>query len=337
MRALCVTPPTGISARLLAKWLRQSDLNTINRLIETGFVQTQPGHIVALHPLVQEIAVEELKPAVSNCRPLLDSLQEICLRHGKEAPHAQAVMQTIEGIVTHAIKDDPTCYLRFVEDAIPFAEKYRCQRGIVALVQEMETLLTDNTLGAQDDRALLLSYQAMCADSPAAAIRLQEQAVALLTSITADNALLASNLHANLGGMHRECGDYLKAREHMEAAITLLRQFDLLAYHDSIPQVVNYAMLLAETGQPDKAITTLEQVSTLVSEHNAAVCMDSTAIHEAMGNTYLMTGDVEQAVAHHRKCLAIYADLFYDQPELLSAKQADLRTLYEQVGTHRIS
>lgn len=332
MRSLCFAPPDGISARLLAKWLRQDNLNTINGLIEMGFVQSQPGRIIALHPLVQEIALEELKPSILNCHTLLDSLHVIFLRHGEESPHTQAVMQTIEGIVIHAIKDDSAYYLRFVEDAIPFAEKYRCRRGVVALVHEMESLLADRALGAQNDRALLLSYQATCADSPTTSIRLQEQALSLLSNITANNALLASDLHANLGGMYRESGNYIKAREHMEAAIVLLRQYNLLAYHDSIPQVVNYAMLLSEMGQPDKAIAVLEQVEEVVQEHNSAVCMDTAAIYEAMGNTLLMTGNVEQAAIQHRNCLAIYSALFPDQPDMLSAKQADLRMLYEQIG-----
>lgn len=334
MRSLCFTPPNGISARLLAKWLRQDDLNIINGLIEMGFVQAHPGRIIALHPLVQEIALEELKPSIQNCSTLLDSLHEICLHHGEESPHTQMVMQVIEGIVTHAIKDHPTYYLRFIEDAIPFAEKYRCQHSIVALVHEMESLLADSALGTPDDRALLLSYQAICTDTPTAAISLQEQALSLLPNITADNTLLASNLHANLGGMYRESGNCIKAREHMEEAISLLHRYNLLAYHDSIPQVVNYAMLLSEMGQPDKAIAVLEQVEKVVQEHNAAACMDTAAICEAMGNTYLMTGNMEQAALQHRKCLAIYAELFLDQPDMLSAKQADLRMLYEQVGTY---
>ena len=334
MRSLCFTPPTGISARLLAKWLQQDSLNTINSLIEMGFVQAQPGRIIALHPLVQEIALEELKPSIQNCGTLLDNLHEICLRHGEETPHAQAAMHTIEGIVTHAIKDASAYYLRFVEDAIPFAEKYRCQYGIAVLVHEMESLLTNSNLGTQEDRALLLSYQAMCADTPTSAIGLQEQALTLLAEITPDNALLASNIHANLGGMCRESGNYIKAREHMEEAISLLRRYDLLAYHDGIPQVVNYATLLSEMSQPDKAITVLEQVEKVVQEHNSAVCMDKAAIHEAMGNTYLMTGNMEQAAIQHRKCLAIYTELFPDQPDMLSAKHADFRMLYEQVGTY---
>ena len=93
-------------------------------------------------------------------------------------------------------------------------------------------------------------------------------------------------------------------------------------------------MLLSEMSQPDKAIAVLEQVEKVVQEHNSGVCMDTAAIHEAMGNTYLMTGNMEQAAIQHRKCLAIYAELFPDQPDMLSAKQADLRMLYEQVGAY---
>lgn len=107
------------------------------------------------------------------------------------------------------------------------------------------------------------------------------------------------NIHANLGGMYRESGSYIKAKVHMESSITLLQQYDLLACHDSIPQVVNYATLLSEMGQPDKAIAVLEQVEKVVQAHNSAVCMDTAAIHEAMGNTYLMTGNMEQAAIQH--------------------------------------
>ena len=133
-----------------------------------------------------------------------------------------------------------------------------------------------------------------------------------MAEIKTDNALLVSNIQANLGGMYRESGNYIKAREHMEEAIALLRQYDLLAYHDSIPQVANYAMLLSAMGQPDKAIAVLDQVEKVVQEHNSAVCMDTAAIHEAMGNTYLITGNVEQATFQHRKSLAIYSARFPD-------------------------
>ena len=40
--------------------------------MEKGFVQAMEGHVIALHPMVQEVAVEKIKPSVISCRTLLD-------------------------------------------------------------------------------------------------------------------------------------------------------------------------------------------------------------------------------------------------------------------------
>ena len=63
MRNLCFLPPAGISARIFADWLGLTDLNDINDLIETGFVQATTRHTISLHPLIQEIALSETKPS----------------------------------------------------------------------------------------------------------------------------------------------------------------------------------------------------------------------------------------------------------------------------------
>ncbi len=72
-------------------------------------------------------------------------------------------------------------------------------------------------------------------------------------TITADNARLASNLHANLGGLYRMNAHPDLAREHMEKGLSLLDQYNLL----HIPMTAylrfaNYAMFLAEQQDPGK-------------------------------------------------------------------------------------
>lgn len=81
---MCFLPSSGISARIFSKWLELSTLNDVNDLIETGFVQSSLRHTISLHPMIQEIAVSETAPSVTNCHTLLDSLQKICLMHGIE-------------------------------------------------------------------------------------------------------------------------------------------------------------------------------------------------------------------------------------------------------------
>lgn len=50
---LSMIPASGISGRLFAKWMKLLNLNTVNDLIEKGFVRVQEGHVIALHPMIQ--------------------------------------------------------------------------------------------------------------------------------------------------------------------------------------------------------------------------------------------------------------------------------------------
>lgn len=84
LRDLCFLPFTGISARIFADWLGLTTLNEINDLIETGFVQANTRHTISLHPMIQEITLSEIRPSVTSCHSLLDSIQKRCLMHGTE-------------------------------------------------------------------------------------------------------------------------------------------------------------------------------------------------------------------------------------------------------------
>ncbi len=67
--------------------LMYDSMNTVNDLIEKGFIKAMEGRMIALHPMMQEVTMEETKPSVQTCHTLLESLQQICLRHGEEPEH----------------------------------------------------------------------------------------------------------------------------------------------------------------------------------------------------------------------------------------------------------
>ena len=234
---LCFLPYTGISARIFAKWLELPTLNEINDLIETGFVQTTTRHTISLHPMIKEIALSETKPSVSSCHILLDSLQKICLMHGIEVDYYKKLFQTAGNIIELIEKDDIPKYLLFLENVFPYMDNYNYQKGMKEIIQELKNFLKPKDIGTDSDRALLLDFQATLEIKPEKAIKLEKDALAQIENITADNARLVSNLHANLGGLYRMNGHPDLAREHMEKSISLLDQFNLLHINDSIPQI----------------------------------------------------------------------------------------------------
>ena len=332
MRNLCFLPPAGISARIFADWLGLTDLNDINDLIETGFVQATTRHTISLHPLIQEIALSETKPSVTACHTLLDSLQKICLMHGTEVSYYKKLFQTVGNIMRMMEKDDLTKYLLFLEDVFPYMEKYRYRKGMKEIILEMKQLLKGNENGSATDRALLLDYQACMETKPEKAIKLEKEALAQIKEITEDNAHLVSNLHANLGGLYRMNGQAELAKEHIEKGIFLLEQYQLLYTNDSIPQINNYAALLTKLQEPERAMAALQKLAQLIKEYNSVTCLDYAQVQESMGNICLITANISQAKTHFKKAMKIYENVWADEPELIEEKYQEIQELYPQVG-----
>ena len=332
MRNLCFLPPAGISARIFADWLGLTDLNAINDLVETGFVQATTRHTISLHPMIQEIALSETKPSVTGCHTLLNSLQKICLMHGTEVSYYKKLFQTVGNIMRMIEKDDPTKYLLFLEDIFPYMEKYRYKKGMKEIICEMKQLLKGNGNGADTDRALLLDYQACMETKPEKAIKLEKEALAQIKEITEDNAHLVSNLHANLGGLYRLNGQAALAKEHMEKGIFLLEQYQLLYTNDSIPQINNYAALLTELQEPERAMAALQKLAQIIKEYNSDTCLDYAQVQESMGNICLITANISQAKTHFKKAMKIYENVWADEPELIEEKYQEIQELYPQVG-----
>ena len=332
MRNLCFLPSGGISARLWAEWLQLRNLNDINNLIETGFVQSSLRHTISLHPMIQEIAVSETAPSVTNCHTLLDSLQKICLMHGIEVSYYKKLFQTVENIMLFIEKDDIPQYLLFLEDVFPYMEKYHYQKGMKKIIQELQHFIKANTYGTASDHALLLDYQAALEIKTEKAIKLEKEALAQKKETTKENAHLVSNLQSNLGGLYRINGQLDLAKKHMEMGISLLEQYQLLYTNDSIPQINNYAVLLTEMQEPALALSSLQKLAQIIKEYNSNHCLDYAQVQEAIGNICLITANISQAKQHFQKALRIYEDIWADEPELIEEKHKKIQELYPQAG-----
>ena len=202
------------------------------------------------------------------------------------------------------------------------------------IISKLSTLLQDKTSGSESDRALLLDYQAACETKTEKAIKMEKEAISLITEITQDNALLVSNLYSNLGGLYKKAGKLELAQQSMEHGIQILEQFDLLYYHDSVAQTANYAVLLTDMGQPEKGLSALRKLSRIIRDFNSDKTMDYALVQEAMGGICLTTGEVQQATSHFKKALGIYELIFDEEPDVIEAKKQEITQTYIQAGIY---
>ena len=333
LKNLCLMPLTGIHARLLAEWLGLSNLNTVNDLVEKGFVKSSYGLTVSLHPMIQEVALDETKPSVSNSIVLIHNLHNICICHGIEVPYYKKLFETIENIISLVIKDEREIYLRFLEDVFPYMQKYQYENGLRVTLDEIDTLLKDSTLGTVSDRALLWDFRASNEKNLEKAINLEKKAVKFLPALTADSALLTSNIYSNLGGLYHQHNNLELAQKYMKDAIDISIQYGFTEYNDSVAQVANYASLLADLGQHDKALASLKRAAKIVREKNSDTSDDYGCIQEVIGYIYLSKGDIEQATVYFRKAIKIFKAIYGQNSKIVEEKLNTMKESLIQVLT----
>ena len=319
MRNLALAPRSGILAKLIAIWLELDNLNIINDLIEKGFIEARAGRTILLHPMIQEITVDETKPSVSNCSTLLRSVQNTCLLHGEDIMYYHSLFDMIESIIELIERDDINTYLRFLEDVVPYMDKYHYTEQMRNVVNKISVLLKDKSVGTTSDRALLLDYQAILEKSNAKAIQLEKRAVDMIMEINDGNAWLAANLRSNLGMYYMKDGQLESARQNMETAYHILEQYDLINYHDSVALITNYAVLLTNMGQANEGFSALRKLCPVLRQAGSDRSLDYGIVQEAMGNICAAVGDTEQARIHYKKALAIYEIHFGTEADRIEA------------------
>lgn len=325
MRCMIFVPDEGINSWLFAQWLNLKNCNTLNLLIEYGFIQVNDFHKISLHPLIKEITLDDMKPGISNCKTLIDSIHELCLMHGLDLPYHNTMFKVIENMILLAAKDEPDTYLLFIKDVFAYMEKYAYGSGMKLILSELEALADDN-----DDKILLFDYKAayehICEQDMQKALKYELQAVNLCDENT--NPHLAANICANAGGLYHTMGGIIKAKEFMEKAYKILTENRLQYTSDSIAQICNYANLAANLGEPEKAIKALDKCLKYSAENSGV----QAELLWNMGLIYLQMNDKANAVLHLKKALNIYAGIYEDEPELIELKISELKETLTAYG-----
>lgn len=300
MRAMAMAPVTGINSRLLAKWLGQSDMNSINKLIELGFIKPLDNRTIALHPMIQEITIADTKPSISNLSVMLDYITENIFKlPGIDITYYRTLFSVIENIIISADKDDTPKYLTFIEDAFNCMDKYSYISGMNLIVTEMESVLADNTTDNVSDQILPLDYKATLSvlndNNIKTAINYEKKALSLLPALNDGTALLTSNIYANIGSLYRMDEQLELASSFMEKGISILETYNLTHMNESIAQICNYATLLQELNRPDIAISALRKCARLIKSATSDATLDYARAKETEGYIHLAIGELPLA------------------------------------------
>lgn len=318
MRCMTYIPSCGIRAKMFAKWLELPDMNSINDLIETGFIQNILADKISLAPMINDITVEDLKPSVSNCKIMLTSIQQICLRHGEDISYSKILFETIEKIINRSKNDDTEFYIRFIEDAFSYMEKYKYENGMRLIISEMERFKAELQ---PNDIALLYDFksavEAMFGTSLKKAIELSKKAVA--ACVPEKNFHLAANLNMNLGYYYHMNGDLENAKLFMEKGMKFMSEHNELN-NDIIIILHNYSNLMSDCGEPLKAVRAMKKCAEMIKENHTDMCSDYADLYFDIGVIYLQVNEKSKAEDSFTEAFRVYSSIYADTDEIYLEK-----------------
>ncbi|MGN0656525.1 MAG: tetratricopeptide repeat protein [Ruminiclostridium sp.] len=307
MRCMVFVPQTGIRARMLAKWLELDTMDDINELVELGFIANPEMDRIALLPIVRDIAVEDLCPSVSNCNALLNSVHQICLRHGEDISYRKTLFEVIESVIRYAEKDNSMFYIRFIEDAFSYIEKYKYESGMRHIVFELDKYKDELT---PNDLALFYDCQsaveAFLNRNYNKAISLSKKAIE--ACIPEENLHLAANLHMNLGYCYHLNGNTDLAKQSMETALAYMWEHNELN-NDVVIMLHNYANLMGDLGEPIKAIREMKKCAEKIKAANTDMCIDYADLYLDIGIIYLQIQNTASAFSAFEEAFRVYKSL----------------------------
>ena len=282
LRNLSLLPVSGVYKSAFKMWLELDSLKNVNELIRYGIIsEDTENKTIALHPLIQEVAIAETIPTVSDCHVMLNHLHLICLAHGLDVKRPVNVMECLKSINRHIILDNSAYYLLFLQDMFPYFDKYLDNDYLPELVERIEyvmNLMDESNHISACDKALLLDYKAQLLfprkeyDN---AIKKYKKAIAFMenyhktNAVDARSANLLSNLHNNLSTT------YLFRKKHEEAVTELKTAFavrseyaslGLIENNDTLQQTLSLANMLVQNKEYDSALEIIDFCESTIDE-----------------------------------------------------------------------
>ncbi|MBR1443940.1 MAG: ATP-binding protein, partial [Firmicutes bacterium] len=308
IRCLAFISVSEMDKRFFAKLINQNDLNVINDLEEYGYIKINDS-IVTMHPIIKEIVLNETKPSIRNCSKFLYNIRQHCLRFGEDTKEYKNLFFMIECIIHNIEKDHLRQYLIFLKDTFQYMEKYFYESGMRLIISEMEIIIPKIIMLYPEDKALLYDCKSAVAyqfdNDIQKAIEYETQALNFIEKLTKKNALLVSNLNANLGGLYSITDNYEFAEKHIYDGLHILQQFSIYN-HDMAVQICNYTGIAVKRGYSEKALKLLENFAEQFKKENAM--LDYAIISEYLGSVYTNLNMYDKANYYLDTALNIYRE-----------------------------
>ncbi len=322
LRYSCFLPEEGINTDFFFFLFHAYEqAGTLTDLEYLGLIRQDSEHVISMHPLLADLVMEDLKPAYSNCTPLINNLKALCINRfslHKDPPELHSILRNV--IQRMQIDDNETAF-EFLMDASGYlqdrhdsiGENFANQR-----ISEIGSNLPEHQLHIYFSH---LASNTMQKQEYGQAEALFQKAGAYL--LEGADPLQYATWNANMALCQSGVGDLTSAMKYYEKALVYYNQAEPKGevLFDKYAAMMSYALLMRRTQLPhciEASIDLLQKgLQVLRSKGVPEDCLIAKFEFE-LGLSYLKAKHMKTFQEHTKRAFEIFNEIYpKSSPELV--------------------
>ncbi len=315
-------PQTGMDAGMFKSCVEKEKQEVLKRLAGKGWLRRTAENLLTIHPVIREVAREELKPSDETCKVFLDALhssyEETEFDYKKLYQRAECFAQAADyledeqgrwnneaGFFYNSVGEYKEA-LRYAERALEIQEK-------VLSADHPELATSYNNIGSTYSGLGDYAESLKCAKK---ALEIQEK------NLPSNHPDLAISYN-NIGMTYFQLGNYEEALRYEKKALKIRKKqsmpWNIVSFYNNI------GMVYSQLGNHEESLRYKKNALEICKKNLSANHPDLATSYSLIGATYYDIGNYEESLKYREKALEI-------REKILPANHPDLAIIYNEIG-----
>ena len=275
--------------------------STISNLVKSGWIKRINGEVskITLHPIVSEVAINELKPEITEdkCKNFCDSVSE--LMDNNNLKSVDAYKDIFIGSADTLIKNE--------------------DRDSLVYVAKIASVLCDLAYYSES------LYYCM-------------KVLAIREKVLPENHPDIAEIYNNIGCVYDKLGNHKQALEYLKKALTIRIKVLPENHPDIATSLDNIGGVYVQLGEYEKIKQALEyclKALTIKKKFLPENHPDIATLYNDVGSVYYKLGDHKQALEYYLKALAVAKKVLPVNHPNIATLYNNIGGLYGELGEHK--
>ena len=310
--------------------------NTLNSLVQKGWIQ-ENDKTYKMHPLIQTVIREQLKPDAENCKDIIISFANLLSFKPEENPLSRKeLIPFAENILYYIINNDPNLAILFEKTANIFRAMGNYNKTLEYIKKNLSITLylygVKHPDLADSYNNIAITYCLL--GNFKKALEYLEKSIEIIENVSVPNHKNLATYYDNIAGTYRYLGNYEKAKEYQEKSFKIFVKVLDSNHPDLATSYGNMALTYSYLGNYDQAF---EYQIKSISIKEKVLDHDHPSLAISYSNLAVIYKNLDnniKALEYQEKSIAIQENILEPTHPSLAISFNNISEIYRSLGNY---